>query len=540
MSTNPTEARIAGCSIVGTQRGEAETGRPTGAHTFRAVDPTSGNPLEPAFTAATAAEVDRATRLAADAFEPFASSDGAARADFLERIAANLEARRDGLVARATRETALAEARLTGEVGRTTGQLRLFADLVRDDAWRDARIDPGDPRRAPAPKPDLRSMRRAIGPVAVFGASNFPFAFSVAGGDTAAALAAGCPVVVKAHPGHPGTSELVGTAIADAARASDLPEGVFSLLFDDGHDVGVQLVKAPEIRAVGFTGSRTGGEALMRIAAERPVPIPVYAEMGSLNPVFVTAGAMAIRAEDTAAGFVASLTLGAGQFCTKPGLVFVPDGDDGRRFARTVAEVVTDSEAGRLLNAGILAGLQARLTRTWSLPGVEVLATGRAPDAAGFGCATTVLSTDLATFRATPELAEEHFGPVALVVRCPGVAGLEAAADALAGSLTASLHAQPDELPALAGLQGRLQARCGRLIFDQFPTGVAVTAAMHHGGPYPATTDPAHTSVGTAAIDRFLRPVSYQNAPAVTLPPPLREDNPWGLPRLVDGQRREA
>lgn len=529
------EAVLAGLSPAHLVAGRPSLAGPTG---LRAVDPASGQPVGPAFPTATDAEVAAACAAAAAAIDPVAPPEPAQLAALLEAAAAELEARGEQLVAVAEVETRLGLPRLTGELGRTCGQLRLFAAVVRDGAHLDVRIDHADDRLVP-PRPDLRRWRVARGPVAVFGASNFPLAFSVAGGDTASALAAGCPVVVKAHPSHPGTSQLAGEALTAAVATVGLPPGWFSLLHGADQAVGRALVLAPEITAVGFTGSLAGGRALHALGAGRAVPIPVYAEMGSLNPVFVSAGAAAARAGEVAAGFVASLTLGTGQFCTKPGLVFVPDSHDGMRVTAAIAEAVEAQPAGTLLNRGVLDGLQARLATSRGTAGVEVLATGPAPAPDGFGCATTVLRTDLATFQAVEALTEEHFGPVAVVVRCPGTAGLEAAADGLAGSLTATLHAEPEEAAELAGLQGRLQARCGRLIWNQFPTGVAVTAAMHHGGPYPATTDAAHTSVGIAAIDRFLRPVCYQNTPEPALPPALREGNPWGLPRLVDGHRQE-
>lgn len=514
---------------------------------FRAVDPTRGVPIGPEFPEATDTQVEAAARAASEAFDAVRDLPPATIAELLEAIAGGLEAIGDELVGLADLETALGPTRLTGELARTCGQLRLFATTVREGSHLDVRIDPADGAATP-PRPDLRRLKVARGPVAVFGASNFPLAFSVPGGDTASALAAGCPVVVKAHPSHPATSQRCGEVIASAVAACGLPGGMFSLLHGRRTEVGRALVLAGPIAAVGFTGSLAGGRALFDLGASRPDPIPVYAEMGSLNPVFLTAAALADRGEEIAHGFVGSMTLGVGQFCTKPGLVFVPDDEAGRRFEQQVAAVLTEQPAGALLNAGVLGALADRLGVSRTIAGVRVLAEGHPPAGAGTWCAATVLATDLATYRASPELREEHFGPVSLIVRCPTPASMVEVARALPGSLTVSIHAGPGELAEdtasgqapLAALPAAARQRCGRLIFDQFPTGVAVTPAMHHGGPYPATTDAAHTSVGTAAIERFQRAVCYQNAPAAALPPALRDDNPLGIPRTIDGRRVPA
>ena len=515
-----------------------------GGASFRAVAPARGTPIGPEFPEATDEQVMAAASAAAEAFATTQDLPPATIAALLEAVAGGLEAIGDELVELADLETALGPTRLTGELARTCAQLRLFATTVREGSHLDVRIDPADPAATP-PRPDLRRLKVARGPVAVFGASNFPLAFSVPGGDTASALAAGCPVVVKAHPSHPATSQRCGEAIAAAIAACGLPAGMFSLLHGRGTEVGRALVLAAPIAAVGFTGSLAGGRALFDLGAARPEPIPVYAEMGSLNPVFLTAAALSARGEELAQGFVASMTLGTGQFCTKPGLAFVPDDEAGHRFEQQVAAAIGEQPAGVLLNAGVLGALDERLGVTRALDGVTVLAEGYPPAGAGTWCAATVLTTDLATYRATAELREEHFGPVSLIVRCPTPSSMVEVARELPGSLTISIHAEPEEVSAdtttgttgVAALQAAARGRCGRLIFDQFPTGVAVTPAMHHGGPYPATTDTAHTSVGTAAIERFLRPVCYQNAPAAALPPALRDDNPLGLPRTIDGRR---
>jgi acyl-CoA reductase-like NAD-dependent aldehyde dehydrogenase len=378
-------------------------------------------------------------------------------------------------------------------------------------------------------------MSRPVGPVAIFGASNFPLAFSVAGGDTASALAAGCPVVVKAHPAHPGTSALVGQLIREAVVACGAPEGVFSLLFDTDHTVGAALVEHPAIKAVGFTGSRRGGRALMDLAAARAEPIPVYAEMSSVNPVFVLAGALADEAETIAAGLRASVTLGTGQFCTNPGLVFVESSEANGRFMASLATLFSGSPAGTMLTADILRHYEQGVAALDRLPGVSRLATSTAP--AGHGQSRpAVFVTDLANLRATPALTQEIFGPCTLVVLCPSTTAMRAAVDGLEGQLTATIHARPCELEAERELVEALAAKVGRLLHGGFPTGVEVCHAMVHGGPYPATSDGASSSVGTLALGRFLRPVAYQNFPDAALPPELQESNPLGLTRLVDGE----
>lgn len=514
--------RLTGKSLIGTRLLRAlDQSHADATRTFRAVDPATGSTLEPPFFVATEGDVERATRLASEAFYPFSESPGSARAELLERIAVGLDERRDLLVARAMRETALPEPRLEGEVARAAGQLRMYAALVREDTWRDPRIDRGDADRLPTPKPDLRSMRRALGPVAVFGASNFPFAFSVAGGDTAAALAAGCPVVVKAHPGHPGTSELVAMVIADAARASGLPEGVFSLLLDDGHDVGVALVQSPHIRAVGFTGSRAGGEALTRIAASRAVPIPVYAEMGSVNPVFVLPVAAREQCGAISKGLHESFTLGVGQFCTNPGVVFVPHGEAGDELVRSLAHRVEATPEGTMLNARVCelygSGLDALLAAGGSALARGAAATG--PTSAS----AAVWEVGLDAVRASPALLAEVFGPSTVIVRYDAFASLIDFARTLEGQLTATIHAAATELDDVRPLASVLADRAGRVLFGGFPTGVEVSPAMVHGGPFPATSDGRSTSVGTYAIERFTRLVAYQNAPQELLPEALRD-----------------
>jgi len=507
-----------------------------GTRTFRAANPATGEALAPEFLEASPEEIDRALTLAGEAAAALRRVPPDALAAFLGRIADELAALGDALVDRAGAETGLPRERLVGERGRTTGQLRMFAALVREGSWVDARIDRGDPERKPVPKPDIRRMLVPLGPVAVFGASNFPLAFSVAGGDTASALAAGCPVVVKAHPAHPGTSELAARAIRRAVDATAMPPGVFSMLHGPSPEVGARLATDPRVKAVAFTGSLAGGRALFDAAARRPDPIPVFAEMGSINPVFLLPGALRDRAEWIAEGFIASMTLGGGQFCTKPGLVAGIDGPDLDRFAARAAALVERHAPATLLHAGILRSYEAGATALGAIPGVRPLARSAPPaDAGKTQAAAALFEADAATLLRAPRLCEEVFGPAALLVRCPGAAALEAVARAVPGSLTATLHATAEDLRAHAALAALLETRAGRLVFGGFPTGVEVCPSMQHGGPWPATTDPRFTSVGEAAILRFARPVCWQNAPPEALPPALQDRNALGIWRRVDG-----
>ncbi|HTQ09355.1 MAG TPA: aldehyde dehydrogenase (NADP(+)) [Fimbriimonadaceae bacterium] len=469
---------------------------------------TDGQPLEGRFFAASEADVDRAVSLAAEAFRPYRDLPGPVRATFLRAIAEQLEARRETIVPRAMAETALPEARLNGELGRTTGQLRMFASIIEEGSWADMRIDPAQPDRKPAPAPDIRSMLRPLGPVAVFGASNFPLAFSVAGGDTASALAAGCPVVEKAHPAHPGTSELAAEAIVAAANETGMPEGVFSMLFDEGIAVGQKLVKHPGIKAVGFTGSRRGGLALWRLANERPVPIPVYAEMGSINPSVVLPGKLTAA---FAEALFASVTLGVGQFCTNPGLVIAigPNAEFLKAFTEKMASAAACPMLTEAIGATYLQGANAMAA------GATALVTPTAPGA------PTAFEVDAAAFLRDPRLQEEVFGPSSLIVTCRDEAEAISVIRSLEGQLTGSIHATEEELRGVGALVAELEDKVGRLIVNQFPTGVEVNSSMVHGGPYPATTDARTTSVGGRAILRWVRPVCYQNFPASLLPKEL-------------------
>lgn len=459
----------------------------------------------------------------ADAAPPFRRVAPEQKAAFLEAIGTEIVALGDELIATANRETHLPEARLLGERARTVGQLAMFAGLVRDGAWVEARIDTARPDRLPAPRPDLRRMLIPLGPVTVFGASNFPFAFSVAGGDTASALAAGCPVVVKAHPAHPQTSDFTAKAVLRAAERCALPSGVFALLHG-GPEVSLELVRHPLLEAVGFTGSLSAGRALFDAAAARPRPIPVYAEMGSVNPVFVLPGA---ASPSLAEKLAASVTLGVGQFCTNPGVVVGVGGKEWDDFGAATAAAVAAMPNAPMLTAG-LADAYANGVRERDAAGVKRETPKSAQGA--------VFSTTAAAFLADPTLAREIFGPETLLVACENERELAAVAQSLEGQLTATVHGTPEELTRFATLIETLEAKVGRLIFGGFPTGVEVSPAMQHGGPYPATTDSRTTSVGTAAIARFARPVCWQDTPQNLLPPELQDANPRNIRRLVDSE----
>lgn len=508
--------------------------------TFTAFNPATGEPVGPEFPEHGPTDVETAARLAAEAFPAFRATTPDVRAAFLESVAANIEASTAELWPTVQAETGLPLGRVQGETGRTVGQLRLFANVVRAGAWRDVRIDPALPERAPLPRPDLRQRAVPVGPVAVFGASNFPLAFSVAGGDTASAFAAGCPVVVKGHPAHPGTSEIVGRAISAAVVEHGLPEGVFSLLQGTTHELGTALVTDPRIKAVGFTGSRGGGLALVAAAQARPVPIPVYAEMSAVNPVFLLPGALADRAADVARGFVGSLTGSAGQLCTKPGLVFVADGAGADEFVKAASDALADVAAGPMLTAGIAGAFDSATSRTGSTDGVTQVGAGQAPGEVAVSSTPRLFETTDEVFAASPTLRDEMFGPAALVVRVADTSRLPHLAEGLEGQLTATIHLGEGDDDLARDLIGELELVAGRVLVNGWPTGVDVGHTMVHGGPFPATSAPATTSVGSRAIERFLRPVAYQDVPAALLPTELRDENPYGVPRTVDGRLEPA
>jgi alpha-ketoglutaric semialdehyde dehydrogenase len=518
-----------GKSLIAGQLAEA------GSTTFHARDPATGATLEPAFHEATAAEAARAVDAAAEAFVDYGRRPAEERARFLETIAAEVEALGDALIARTVSETGLPAARVTGERARTCAQLRLFAALVREGSWVDARIDTALPERQPVPRPDLRRMLKPVGPVVVFGASNFPLAFSTAGGDTASGLAAGCPVVVKAHPAHPGCGELVAGAIARAAAACGLPPGVFSFVHG-GAAIGVALVRHPAAAAVGFTGSHVAGRALYDAAGTRPKPIPVFAEMSSTNPVFVLPGALRERSDAIAQGLLGSFTLGVGQFCTKPGVVFAVRGAATDAFVETLAGAVRQAANGTMLSSGIRAAFERARAEVTAVESVSTVAAAPGtPADRATSAAPSMAATGAAQFLAQPKLATEVFGPFVLVVRCEDAAEMLACAKALDGQLTVTLHGTEADLAAAADLLEAAESRAGRVIVNGFPTGVEVSPAMNHGGPYPATTDVRFTSVGTAAILRFARPVCYQGFSDALLPVELKNANPCNILRTLNG-----
>lgn len=523
-------AELSGTSIIGFHRGALNDA------TLHGLNPTTRKPLSPAYCAASAAEVDEAARLAQKAFASYSQTTGMERAHFLSKIAENIEALGDTLISRATQETGLPEGRIRSETGRTCGQLRLFADLVSEGSWVDARIDHADFERKPIAKPDVRSMLRPLGPVVVFGASNFPLAFSVAGGDTASGLAAGNPVIVKAHEAHPGTSELVGMALSDAVRSCDLPEGVFSLIYGLGNKVGAALVKHPLIKAGGFTGSRAGGRALFDAASSRTEPIPFYAEMSSVNPVIILPGALTERAELIAVGLHGSVTLGAGQFCTNPGLILLPDMEESRVLIAKLVDLMSGTEAQTMLSPGISASYQSVISSRSSHADVETVGPPARQGNGSCDATTALFRTDAKMFLANPELSEEVFGPSTLVISYSDREQLLQLAGALEGQLTATIHGSEEELRANSDLLRILETKVGRLLFNGYPTGVEVCHAMVHGGPYPATSDGRSTSVGTRAIFRFARQVCFQGFPNAALPDELKDENPLGIWRLVDGK----
>jgi NADP-dependent aldehyde dehydrogenase len=472
-------------------------------------------------------ELDRLMAAAAQAARVLVGARPADRAGWLEHLATRLDAAAEELVPLAARETHLGVDRLRGELKRTTFQLRLFAEILRDGSFLQATIDHADPAWPMGPRPDLRRMLRPIGPVAAYAASNFPFAFSVAGGDTASALAAGCPMLLKANPSHPELSAATGVHVSGALGEAGAPDGIFAVVM--GFETGIALVTDARIRAASFTGSLRGGRALFDLAVSRPEPIPFYGELGSVNPAFVTPDAGVQRADEVATGFVDSMSLGNGQFCTKPGLLFVPT-DSG--LEERVAALAGERPAAPMLSEHISSGYFEALERLVDRPGVRVIAGGVNPEG---DPAPTILATTVSDLLADPEaLTQECFGPAALVVSYRSADELLAAAGVFEGQLTATIHSTGQE-PVTSALLDVLTERVGRVVWNGWPTGVSVTYAQHHGGPYPATTSVQTTSVGTAAIDRFLRPVTYQDAPDDVLPPALQEDNPWRLPRRVDG-----
>ena len=513
-------------SLIGFSRGNVHES------CFQAINPSTGETLEPFYIHASNNEVNLACELAENAKIEFANLSGKKKGEFLRKIAQKIDDAVDEIVKVATSETGLPEARIRGETARTSGQLRMFADLVENGSWVDARIDPAIPDRQPIAKPDLRSMLRPVGPVAVFCASNFPLAFSVAGGDTASAFAAGCPVIVKAHHAHPGTALLVGEIIVEAIKESNLPEGVFSLLFGDGQTTGQQIVQHPFVKAVGFTGSRIAGRAIFDLASKREEPIPVFAEMSSINPIFLFKGMNEDRMREIADGLFVSVTLGTGQFCTNPGVVFYPEDNSGQCFKDLFLDKMNAYEPSAMLHSGIRDSYYKKFDELSLVDGVSVLC-GENSTIRQNGCfaSTSVFEVTLESFMQQNELSEEIFGPSTILVSYKDEKNLINAANQLEGQLTASIFGENDDLKKHEQLVSVLETKAGRLLFNQFPTGVEVCASVVHGGPYPATTDSRSTSVGTGAILRFSRPVCYQGFPDEFLPEELKSNNPLGILR---------
>lgn len=508
-----------------------------GNNTFYGMNPNTGLTLETKHYEATKVEINKAIELAEKAFMVYRGTSGEEKAVFLETIAQEIENLGDYLIDICQKETALPEGRLIGERGRTMGQLRLFANLLREGSWVDARIDLSDAHRQPFPKPDTRQMQIALGPVGVFGASNFPLAFSVAGGDTASALAAGCPVVVKGHPAHPGTSELIGSAIQKAAQMCKMPEGVFSLVQGPSVEVGLAIVRHPYIKAIGFTGSFRGGKALFDEAKQRTEPIPVYAEMGSTNPVFILPEKLKLKVETIAEGLKNSVQLGVGQFCTNPGLTILPKSEQSSTFENILSAEVKDSVSQTMLTKGIQKAYDSGLQTLKRKPAVETLSKGKKGEGESQGV-PEVLKVSGDAFLSDRVLEKEVFGPSTLLVETASDTERLEIAKNLEGHLTATVMGTENDLKANTELLKILERKVGRLLINGYPTGVEVCHSMVHGGPFPATTDSRMTSVGTAAITRFTRPICYQNYPDFLLPDELKTDNPLNISRIINGERQ--
>jgi alpha-ketoglutaric semialdehyde dehydrogenase len=508
----------------------------TGGKAFRAINPATGKELDEAFNAARLDDVDKAMSLADEAFATYSLTDGQTKAAFLRSIAEEIMAIGDALIEQAMAESGLPAARLQGERGRTTGQLNMYANLLEEGSWVEAVIDTAIPDRQPLPRADIRKMMVPIGPAVVFGASNFPLAFSVAGGDTCSALAAGCPVVVKAHPAHPGTSALVAGAIKKAAQSNDLPEGVFSILYDDGYAIGEALVKHPKTKIVTFTGSLKGGMALVKMAQEREEPIPVFAEMGSINPMVLLPKALENRTEELAKLFVA-ITNNAGQFCTQPGLLLAVQSEGLEKFKTALSAAIADVSSSTMLTPGICDNFNKLSAGMLADEAVTVVAKSEKLDEVNINQGLALVTEISATnFLADEKFKEEVFGPYTMLVVADDIAELEQVVNSLQGQLTASVMAEKEELAQYKNITDKLAKLSGRVILNGPPTGVEVGNAIQHGGPYPSTSDSRFTSVGTGAIKRFVRPVCWQNWDTDLLPDELKDGNPLGIWRLFNGE----
>ncbi|ULC60716.1 aldehyde dehydrogenase (NADP(+)) [Flaviramulus sp. BrNp1-15] len=506
-----------------------------GTKTFLAINPSNGKELSTSFYEATQQEINEAVEKANEAFSIYSKKSGKEKAEFLDAIADEILNLGDTLIERCCAESGLPEGRITGERGRTMNQLKLFANVLREGSWVDARIDTAIPDRQPVPKPDIRSMQKPLGVVGVFGASNFPLAFSVAGGDTASALASGCPIIVKAHPSHPGTCELIANAINKAVEKTNMPKGVFSMVHGKSVAVGMGIVQHPLVKAIGFTGSYKGGKAIFDAANNRPEPIPVYAEMGSTNPVFILPNALRERGEEIAQGLTGSVTLGVGQFCTNPGLVFLNDDASVTGFQEKVSQNFKAVEANTMLNSGVKSAFDSGIKNLSNKNQIELLAQGKESNE-GFKGSAHVFKTSAKYFLTEDSLEEEVFGPSTITITADSKDELLASAKKMKGHLTATLFATDEDLKSYMDLIQILEQKVGRLIINNFPTGVEVCHSMVHGGPFPATTNSRSTSVGTGAITRFTRPMCYQNFPQNLLSDELKDNNPLGIFRIVNGE----
>jgi len=505
-----------------------------GSDTLYAVNPTSKERIEGQFAIATDQEVDLAARSAYEAWKLYKNTSGQKKGEFLRKIADNIEALEDTLVHRAMAETGLPEGRIKGERGRTCGQLRLFAQLVEEGSWVRATIDEAIPDRKPFPRVDIRKMYQSLGPVAIFGASNFPLAFSTAGGDTASALASGCPVVVKGHPSHPGTHALVSQAITDAVVACDLHPGVFSAV-TGGIPAGSALVKHPQIKAVGFTGSLGGGSAIMKATHSRQEPIPVYAEMGSINPIFILADQLEGDLEKLATTLAGSINMGAGQFCTNPGIIVLPNSAHNKAFIEHLQKAFANLAPATMLNEGVHNNYEKQKTRIKQDDCVSTIHSHSHDE--NWSAKPTLAITNAQDFVSKNELQHEVFGPFSMIVECADNAEMNKVAQSLEGQLTSTVMGSDDSITSAVELVDTLREKVGRVLFNGVPTGVEVGYAMHHGGPYPAASSGMYTSVGTDAILRFVRPVCFQNAPQAILPAELKDGNPLNIWRMVNGEQ---
>lgn len=517
---------IEGCNFIGS------TISKNGETVLQAPDPYNNSTHPENFFIATKLEIDQALQKAQSAFDLYKNVPGKQKADFLDEIAEEILSLGDKLINRAVAESGLPAGRFQGERGRTVNQIKMFANLLREGSWVDARIDLAQPEREPLPKPDIRNMLFPLGPVVVFGASNFPLAFSTAGGDTASALAAGCPVVVKSHESHPGTNELVSRAILKAAEKTGMPDGVFSSL-NGKADTGAALVKHPAVKAIGFTGSFKAGTSIFKAASEREEPIPVYAEMGSINPVFLLDSKLKNSAKDVAESYYGSVTLGKGQFCTNPGLLIGLDNKNLQTFSKHLADKLDEYIPDCMLNEGVAKNYRSKRKQFLSQDGVEILSSPR--EETGLSGAAALITIQASDFLSNELFQEEVFGPFTVIVRCKTEKEMQDVALALNGQLTVTFMGTEQELADHASLLSICREKAGRVIFNSVPTGVEVCPSMQHSGPFPATTDSKFTSVGTTAIRRFVRPIAFQDCPESLLPDELKTENPLGIYRMVDG-----